>query len=66
LLLQGGRNDQLKEAGKTALFLARTCYGIFTVLKKKHGLCGDMNLVLLPEPLAVVNVPEVPAFTRRW
>jgi hypothetical protein len=30
-LVQGGRNDQLKVAGTTASFLARACYGIFTV-----------------------------------
>ncbi len=59
-LLQGGRNDQLKEAATTASFLARTCYGIFTIYKRKHDICGDTNLVLLPEPVAVINVPEVP------
>jgi hypothetical protein len=59
-LLQGGRNDQLKEAGTTASFLARICYGIFAIFKRKHGMCGDTNLLLLPEPVAVINVPEVP------
>jgi hypothetical protein len=59
-LLQGGRNDQLKEAHTTASFLARTCYGIFTIFKRKNAICGETSFVLLPEPLAVVNVPEVP------
>jgi hypothetical protein len=59
-LLQGGRNDLLKVAGTTASFLARACYGIFTMFKRKHGLCGETKFVLLTEPIAVVNVPEVP------
>jgi hypothetical protein len=59
-LLQGGRNDQLKEAGTTASFLARTCYGIFTMFKRKHDMCGENNFVILSEPVAVVNVPQVP------
>ena len=59
-LLQGGRNDQLKQAGTTASFLARTCYGIFTMFKRKNAMCGETSFVLLPEPLVVVNVPEVP------
>jgi hypothetical protein len=58
-LLQGGRNDQLKVAGTTASFLARACYNIFTMFKRKHGICGETNFVLLTEPIAVVNVPEV-------
>ncbi len=58
-LLQGGRNDQLKEAGTTASFLAKTCNCIFAVFKRKHDMCGDTNLVLLPEPVGVVNDPEV-------
>ena len=56
-LLQGGRNDQLKEAGTAASFLARACYGIFTTFKRKHDMCGDTNLVLLPEPGSVVGAP---------
>jgi hypothetical protein len=59
-LLQGGRHDQLKEAATSASFLARKCHGIFTIFKRKHDICGDTNLVLLPEPVAVINVQKVP------
>jgi hypothetical protein len=59
-ILQGGRNDQLKAAGTTASFLARKCYGIFTMFKKKHGMFGETDCLLLTEPVAVVDIPEVP------
>ena len=59
-ILQGGRNDQLKAAGTTASFLARKCYGIFTMFKRDHSMFGDTNCLLLSEPVAVVEFPEVP------
>ena len=58
-LLQGGRNDQLKQEATAASELARKCHIVFTMHKRKHA-CIAENAILLPEPIAWVQSRDIP------
>lgn len=58
-LLQGGRNDALKEETTIASLLARKCYDIFTIFKRKAAVAAG-RAVLLPELMPIVPSPEIP------
>jgi hypothetical protein len=58
-LLQGGRNDVLKEEKTMASFFARKCFDIFNIFKRKNELAPG-KAIILPNLEAIVKLSEIP------
>ena len=57
-LLQGGRNDTLKEEKTMASLFARKCFDIFTIFKRKNASVTG-KAILLPYPEPMVKLSEI-------